>query len=124
MLIKNGPFVETTTIANAASVSGSITRQLDTGQALAGFVMPAAWTAASITFEVSIDGGTNWRQLYYAGGVYTIAAAGGAAASLAASLVREVFEGWPLVRFRSGTTAVPVAQAAERIITLVFKQQF
>lgn len=97
-------------IANGASVSSAI----DLGDAqLTAIWMPAAWTAASITFEVSLDG-TTWRQLYFGAGVLTVAAAGGAAANLTFALARDPFIGWRYVRIRSGTTAVPVNQLAER----------
>jgi hypothetical protein len=97
-------------IANGTSFSTAI----DLGDSqLSAVWMPAAWTAASVTFEVSLDGAT-WRNLYFGAGVLTVAAAGGAAANLTFSVARDPFIGWRYVRIRSGTVASPVNQLAER----------
>jgi hypothetical protein len=99
------------------SLSGTI--DLDGGaRVLAGVIMPAAWTTASITFLVSLDGVT-FQPLYYAGALHTIVAAGGAAASLTFALDPNVFAAWPYVRIRSGTAASPVNQVAARTLTLI-----
>ena len=42
-------------------VAGGVMLGADT---LAGIQMPAVWTAASLTFQVSPDGGTTWCELY------------------------------------------------------------
>jgi hypothetical protein len=104
-------------IANGASLSGTI--DLSAGERqLTGIQMPAAWTAASLTFAVSHDGVT-FVPLYWDGAEYAIAAAGGAAASLGVSLEPSAFAGWPFVRIRSGTAAAAVNQAAERTLAVL-----
>ena len=104
-------------IANGAALSGAL--DLDGGaRSLVGLQLPAAWTAASLTFAVSFDG-TTFVPLYWDGAEYTIAAAGGAAASLGVSLEPSAFAGWPFVKVRSGTAGTPVNQGAERTIQAV-----
>lgn len=104
-------------IASGASLSGTI--DLDAGRrTLIGIQMPGTWTAASLTFAVSHDG-TTFVPLYWDGGEYTIAAAGGAAASLGVSLDPSAFAGWPFVRVRSGTAGSPVNQGAERTLQVL-----
>lgn len=103
------------TIANAASVSDVACLN---GVAIIGIIMPAAWTAAALTVEVSADG-TNFTGLAYndAGGqcnsIATPAPGSAYAFSLAGLLP------YRYVRLRSGTTAAPVNQAADRIITVI-----
>jgi hypothetical protein len=112
------PRVVLATIPNGASVSNAIDSQRGIRSFL-GVQMPAGWTAASITFEVSHDS-TTWSQLYAPGfGVVTVAAADGAAADLAFSLNPAFFAGWSFVRVRSGTTAAPVTQDAERVLRVL-----
>lgn len=104
-------------IASGASLTGTV--DLDAGRrTLIGIQMPAAWTAASLTFAVSHNG-TTFVPLYWNGGEYTILAAGGAAASLGVSLEPSAFAGWPFVRVRSGTAASAVNQAAERTLVVL-----
>jgi len=102
----------TATIANGESLSAAV--DLGTGR-LAGIVMPAAWTAANLTFQTSPDGVT-WRDRYdWLGGEVTVVAA--AARSIQVNLAD-----WLGVRFlkvRSGTSGTPVNQGAERVLTLV-----
>jgi hypothetical protein len=112
------PLVVNATIASSASVSNAIDLQFGFRSVL-GVQMPDGWTAASITFEVSHDS-TTWSQLYAPGfGVVTVAAADGAAADLAFSLNPAFFAGWSFVRVRSGTTAAPVTQGAERVLRVL-----
>ena len=111
------PLVQSAVIANGASLSDTV--ELGDGvRQLVGIQMPAAWTAASLTFAVSFDG-TTFVPLYWDGAEYTVAAAGGAAASLGVSLEPSAFAGWPFVRVRSGTAASAVNQAAERTLQVL-----
>jgi len=104
-------------IPNGTALSGVL--DLDGGRrSLVALAMPAAWTAAPITFSVSINNST-FVPLYWDGEEYTILAAGGAAASLGVSLEPSAFAGWPFVKVRSGTAGTPVNQAAERTIQAV-----
>ena len=104
-------------IANGASLSATVALGSGVRQ-LVGIQMPAAWTAASLTFAVSSDDAT-FVPLYWDGSEYTVAAAGGAAASLGVSLEPSAFASWPFVRIRSGTVGTPVNQGAERTLVVL-----
>ena len=101
-------------IANGESLSTAL--DLD-GGVLEGFIMPAAWTAATVSFEGSMDDTT-----YYECGDGTAEV----------SLVADT--GWIIaipmgsinglgryVKVRSGTSVIPVNQAAARTITLLVR---
>lgn len=105
---------QTVTILNGASVSGSIDLS-DTS--LLGFVSPAAWTTAALNLEVSTDN-INWQVAYDAygsqvGSIATPVVAASYAADAIALLP------WAYVRFRSGTSATPVVQGADRTFKVV-----
>jgi hypothetical protein len=51
----------TTTIASGNSLSTSIPMSRRT---LVAIAMPASWTTANLTFQVSIDNGVTWQELY------------------------------------------------------------
>lgn len=76
--------------------------------------MPAAWTAANLTFQVSEDGAT-FNNLYNdAGTEYTVTAD-------ANRVLRLTLHDWLAVRYmkiRSGTAGSPVNQAAARTLRL------
>ncbi len=80
--------------------------------------MPAAWTAAALTFQVSSDGVT-FRDFYdQSGNEYSISAA----AALINRAILMTINGWIGVQYlkiRSGTSSAPVNQAAQRDLTLV-----
>lgn len=100
------------TILNGASLSAAI----DLGTAkIARIDMPSAWTAASITFAVSLDGVT-YVNLYDAAGVeVTITTA----VDRAIYIATDAFKTVRYVKVRSGTAGAAVNQGANRIITLV-----
>lgn len=106
--------VQTVSIANGASVSGTIDL-LRT--AIVGFVAPASWTTAALNIEVSTDG-TSWSSLYDAYGSATgslsALVAGAAYAVDMVSLLP-----FRYVRLRSGTSASPVNQAAQRDFKII-----
>lgn len=102
--------VATATIANGASVSGSVDL-LST--ALLGFIAPSGWTAAALSIEVSVDG-SNWSAAIYDGsnsavGSWSAVVAGAAYAVDAVSMLP-----FRYVRFRSGSGASPVNQGEQR----------
>lgn len=110
----NSPIGLSATIANGASLSGAI--DLST-QTLLGYVMPAAWTTAGLTFQVSLDGVT-YVDLYDNAGTEISHVVG------ASRFVRVSPADWvgiKYVKVRSGTAAAPVNQGASRAITLVTK---
>ncbi|QOZ76723.1 hypothetical protein XH83_15440 [Bradyrhizobium sp. CCBAU 53351] len=98
------------TIANGQSLSAPIDLA---NHALASIEFPSAWTAAVITFQVSSDGVT-YRDLWDENGEVSFQAAANRAIRLASW-------GWFAIRYlkiRSGTSAAPVAQAADRVVNL------
>ena len=103
----------TATIASGASLSGAI----DLGQArLWAILMPAAWTAAGLTFQASLDGIAYYNLFDNTGTevAWTVAAS---------QFQYELFPAkWLAIRWlmiRSGTSGVPVNQAADRVLTIV-----
>jgi hypothetical protein len=103
------------TIPNGAALSNAAKLN---GATLLGIEMPAAWTAAGLTFQHSIDG-TNFFDLYDAAG------AGIAMTVVASHYVAPSFLAWQGViylKVRSGTSGTPVNQGAERILKLVCKE--
>ena len=108
------------TLTNAViSASGSLSPEVDLGQqTLVGIVMPATWTAASLTFQVSVDGGTTWVEHYSSAGTettYTVST--GQFIAVDPTLWKGVYS----VKVRSGTSASPVTQTAQATIILVTK---
>ena len=94
---------------------------LSNGLSLDGFrpsvvLMPSAWTAASLTFQVSKDGVT-WFDLYDAGTEISSAVAASRAQALTAAAFAAV--PGPYWRLRSGTGGSAVAQGAQRILTVL-----
>jgi len=103
----------TATIASGASLSDAVAIQPT--HTLAGILMPAAWDAADLTFQGSFDG-TNYGDLYSDdGSEVTIPAAAGRIIPVGSSDLRAM----PYLKVRSGTSTTPVAQTAQRVITLV-----
>jgi hypothetical protein len=77
-------------------------------------IMPAAWTAAALTFQTSSDGVT-YQDLYTdAAAEVTVQAA----AARNIKLNPETFTGINYLKIRSGTSGTPVAQAAARTIQI------
>lgn len=103
--------VGTVTILSGASLSDAQDLQ---GCRLTGLRMPALWTAASLTFQVSEDG-TNYLNLYNLNGEVTYPTG----ASYGVSFNAEDFLSWRYVKVRSGTSGGAVAQGADRVLTLV-----
>jgi hypothetical protein len=118
VVIKGSTVADAVVIANGESLSDAVALGTDGARQLVGLQMPGTWTAASLTFAVSFDG-TTYVPLYWDGAEYTIAAAGGAAASLGVSLEPSAFAGWAFVKVRSGTAASAVNQTAERTLQAV-----
>ncbi len=104
------------TIAAGQSLSGTISMGADT---LVGIWMPAVWTAASLTFQVSPDGGTTWCELYNdTGGELTLTVAAGQFIALVTN-GNYAWRGINMLTVRSGTAGAPVNQVAQAIVTLI-----
>lgn len=111
-----GPlYTETTTIANGESVSGTIDTK---GRSLVGVIMPASWTAARLTFQVSLDGST-WNDLY---NLYGDEFTSEAAASRFVAMSPYEFLPVRYVRIRSGTSGTPVNQGGARTLKLMTRK--
>lgn len=106
-------------IASGASVSSVL--QLG-GAVPCALVLPAAWTAANITFLGSVDG-INYGAIfdgdagseseYKLTTTYTAQAGG---ENRAIPMNPDRFQGYNYIKLRSGTQAVAVAQGAARTI--------
>lgn len=99
------------TIANGTSLSPAIDLADDR---LHTIMMPAAWTAANLTFQVSADG-VSFIDLFNAAGEVVVTAA----AARALALDQAMFPAFRHVKIRSGTAGVPVNQVAARDLTLL-----
>jgi hypothetical protein len=115
-------YTATATIANGGSLSSSADLvsyvQLGGGSPVA-IIMPAAWTAADITFQGSVDGGTTFNNIYTQGGTeYKITSP---AASEYIIIPPDDLVGINAIKIRSGTSGVPVNQGAARNILVVIK---
>ena len=90
---------------------------------LVGIQMPAAWDAASLSFQVSYDAGASWHDLYDdAGNEVTLAPASPAGKYLA--VTPDPFGGIEFIRVRSGLTGAAVNQTATRSISLITRKIF
>jgi ABC-type Fe3+ transport system permease subunit len=109
--VPNRNVQETATIAAGASLSGAVAL---TGRVITGILLPSAWTAADLTLSVSLDGVT-YADLHDAAGesVFTVGASSFVGVAITGML------GFNYVKVRSGGSAAPVNQVAQRDIVLV-----
>lgn len=101
------------TIASGQSLSGAI--DLGPYRAFA-IIMPASWTTANLTFQVSADG-VNYANLYDDSGNEVTVTAAASRYIIIASPAKMLGVRWAKVR--SGTSGSPVTQGADRAISLV-----
>jgi hypothetical protein len=105
----------TATIANGTSLSGALNLG---GLRLFGIVMPAAWTTASLTFQMSPDGGTTWVNLYDVNGNELTASA---STSRFIVLDPTNFASIAMLKVRSGTSGTPVNQGQDSTLQLILR---
>jgi hypothetical protein len=107
---------QTSTTTTTIQSGGSLSTAIDLGTAKLGRIaMPASWTAANVTFQSSPDN-VVYNDLYDSNGnEYTITTA----ASRGIIVPHDDFLSVRYLKIRSGTSAIPVAQGADRVITLV-----
>ena len=103
------------TIPNGGSLSPAVDLR---GFSPFAIQMPAAWTTAGLSFEVS-DDGVNFADLYNTSGEYTLTVAVDRAVAL--SNPNEL-SGFKYIKVRSGTTGTPVSQGADRVIKILAKE--
>lgn len=97
------------TIASGQSLSNAI----NIGELhLAGIQFPSGWDAASVTFQASVDN-VNFVDVYTTTAELSITAAG---ANRYILLDPHQFSGMRYIKIRSGVSATPVNQTANRII--------
>lgn len=104
------------TIANGTSESGTVDLF---GTSILGFIAPAAWTAAALNIETSVDG-TNWvtAGLFDSAGA-AVSSWSSITAGAGYSVDPVAMLAWRYIRLRSGTTGTPVNQGADRVFTIV-----
>lgn len=109
------PTTATASIANAGSLSGAV--DLGTMRP-ARLVVPAAWTAAAISFDVSADGVT-YGPLYDQYGSEVSISSANVVASRQIVLDPTLFMSVRYLKVRSGLNGAVVAQGAQRDIVIV-----
>lgn len=102
----------TVKILNGESLSNAADLRLGR---LARISMPASWTTADLTFQVSKDGETYQNLFDY----LDVEATAQVAASREVTVDIQPFLSVRFIKVRSGTSSVAVNQGAEREITLV-----
>lgn len=114
---KNVPSFRTladVTIANNESLSDGVKLY---GNTLIGIIMPASWTAAVLSFQGSVDGGTTYYDLYDSTGTEkTVATVG---TSRIIMLPPQDWFAIDAIKVRSGTTGSAVNQGGARTIQLI-----
>lgn len=106
--------IVTAIIAKDESLSNAIPV---TGYSTVEIHMPAAWDAANLTFQSGIEESGTFQDMYDDNEVeLTVKVAA------ERNITTTKLQGAAFVRFRSGTSAAPVAQAAARTITVVLKK--
>lgn len=101
------------TIANGASLSGEVVLN---GQTLVAIAMPASWTVATLSFQVSYDGGTTYQEMFDTAGAaisFTVAA------NQFHAVDPNLWFGVHRLKARSGTAALAVNQGGARVINLI-----
>jgi hypothetical protein len=107
------PTYQTATISNTESLSSAI--ELHPAHYAFAIGMPATWTAANLTFQVSHDG-TTWKNLYDdEGNEVTVTAA----ASRMIRLYPEEWAAFKHLKIRSGTSGSAVAQGGDRTLIVL-----
>lgn len=108
---------KTATIPAAAALSGEV----ELGPYERGAIlMPAAWDAAALTFQGGDEAGGTFGDIYDGESGASAEVSVDAAAGQVVPIPAEVMA-LNIVKVRSGTSAVPVNQAAERVLTLILK---
>lgn len=100
-------------IATSDSLSSTVT--MEPGFSVCALGMPAAWTAASVSFLASVDGSTfdilHTVSSALASTEFSITSP---AVSTVIALDPAIFATFKYIRVRSGTSASPVTQDAKR----------
>lgn len=108
---------QTVTIANAGTLSPEVDT---TGRSLAAIIMPAAWTAAVLTFQGSNASGGTFADVYDDQGNEVVVQAA-ASRAIGLDAVSVALAPYRYLKIRSGTSASAVAQGASRDMQVIFK---
>lgn len=108
---------KTVTIANGEAVSAEIDLE---GYILAAIAMPAAWTAANLTFQAATTSGGTFQDLYDDLGTEVVVTAV-VSHTIGLNARAPEMSSLRFIKVRSGTTGTPVAQGAARTLTLILK---
>jgi len=98
--------------------TNSITSEIDlNGRKLVRVIIPSSWTAANLTFQAASASGGTYNNVTVGsdGSEYVVTAA--ASSDIIVPLAD--FIGHRFIKIRSGTSGVPVSQAAPRTLTLI-----
>ena len=97
----------------------SLSAEADIGPGvLVGIVIPAGWTNAALTFQISVDG-INWAEMVNVAN--TAISYGPASAGQFVAVDPTLWRGVVALKLRSGTLGTPGVQAAQQTLTLVTK---
>jgi hypothetical protein len=106
-------------IAESGSLSGEVDLR---GYELDAVLMPAAWTAANLTFQAAEASGGTFRDVHDDTGTeVTVTAA--AARAIPIGTVTKRLNGLQFLKVRSGTSGSAVTQSAARTLTLMLKRR-
>ncbi len=106
----------TVTIPNGTSTSGLLNIN---DRRIVAVLMPAAWTAAAITFDVLAADGVTWTHLVDEANAEVSVVSAACQANQVIAIKTAPLRGLGTMRLRSGVAAGYVNQAAERIVTLL-----
>jgi len=99
-----------------ASLTGTINLA---GLRLFGLIMPADWTTADLTFQMSPDAGMTWANMLDQNGSEILSV--GTPNSYITINKASDFAPLQYLRIRSGSSSSPVTQTASRVLQLVLR---
>jgi hypothetical protein len=110
-----------TTAAALIAAGQSLSNGLNLGSKVVCLIqMPAAWTAADITFQCSVDNGATWADLLDSSGSEIAITAPSAGQLL--SMDPSQFAGVVFLKVRSGHSAAAVNQVAAASVIIVSRK--
>jgi len=118
-------FYKNVSVTILAATATGLSSAVEIGDwSLAGFIMPAAWDAAALTFQVCDTYGGTYIDLYTDGGTeVNVGVTTSRAYALSACTNGASLKPWRYIKVRSGTTGAAVQQAGgNRVITFVLKR--
>jgi len=111
------PFVEAVNFVIASGETGLSAAVDLKGRTPVAIQMPADWVAADLTFQVSLDGGTTFYNLYDEDGTEVTVTAD-ADQVIALTTLANFWHGGQM-KIRSGTAALAVDQTASRTLVMM-----